>query len=184
MAAAECLSVERRSVDPRIVEESETLRTLAEVAVALTGFTGIVAVLGRRAGGEWSPLELLRLRMLLDTSLGVLFASLLPVLLLTLHPSRESLWRVSNSLQFLLHLGGAVVLYLRVSRLEASQWPPEERWLTAVFAPISTVLLAAQAGAVLGRLPGYESFVYLLGLMYFLVLAALHFVLLLVPGSR
>lgn len=166
------------------MEESETLRTLAEVAVALTGFTGIVAVLGRRAGGEWSPLELLRLRMLLETSLGVLFLSLLPVLLLTLRPSQETLWRVSNSLQGLLHLGGALVLYRRVSRLEPSQWPPEERWLTATFAPVSLAILAAQAGAALGCLSSYESFVYLLGLMYFLALAALHFVLLLVPSSE
>lgn len=166
------------------MEESETLRTLAEVAVALTGFTGIVAVLGRRAGGEWSPLELLRLRMLLETSLGVLFLSLIPVLILTLRPSQESLWRVGNSLQGLVHLGGAVLLYLRVSRLDPAQWPPEERWLTALFAPLSVIVIAAQGGAALGLLPGYGAFVYLLGLVYLLALAALHFVLLLVPERR
>ena len=166
------------------MEESETLRTLAEVAVALTGFTGIVAILGRRAGGEWSPLELLRLRMLLETSLGVLFLSLLPVLFLTLRPSKESLWCVCNSLQGVLHLGGAVLLYFRVSRLEPSQWPSEERWLTAVFAPLSLVIVTAQGGAALGLFPGYESFVYLLGLIYLLALAALHFVLLLVPSRQ
>jgi hypothetical protein len=163
------------------VEESETLRTLAEVAVALTGFTGIVAVLGRRAGGEWSPLELLRLRMLLETSLGVLFLSLLPVLLLTLRLSQETVWRVSNALQGVVHLGGALVLYLRVSRLAPSQWPSEERWLTAALAPVSLAILSVQSGAVFGLLSSYEFFVYLLGLVYLLALAALHFVLLLVP---
>ncbi len=165
------------------MEESETLRTLAEVAVALTGFTGIVAVLGRRAGGEWSPLEWLRLRMLLEASLAVLFLSLLPVLLSTLRPSQGSLWRVANSAQVVVHLGGALLLVLRVSRLEPSQWPSEERWLTALLAPLSLVIILVQAGAVLGLLPGVASFVYLLGLMYLLALAALHFVLLLLPGS-
>lgn len=166
------------------MEESETLRTLAEVAVALTGFTGIVAILGRRAGGEWSPLELLRLRMLLETSLGVVFLSLIPVLLLTLRISQGSLWRVSNALQGLIHLGGAIVLFLRVSRLEPSQWTPEERWLTVLFAPLSLLIVAGQGAAALGLLPDHGPFVYLLGLIYLLALAALHFVLLLLPGSQ
>jgi hypothetical protein len=43
------------------VEAFETLRSLSEVAIALTGFTGIIAVLGHRAEGLWGPLEWLRL---------------------------------------------------------------------------------------------------------------------------
>ena len=166
------------------MEEGETLRTLAEVAVALAGFTGIVAVLGRRAGGEWTPLELLRMRMLLETSLGVLFLSLLPIVVQPLRPSEESLWRISNGLQALLHLGGVLLLYRRVSDLEASQWPPEERWLTAALLPLSLVIIAVQVAVALGFLARYGAFAYLLGLVYFLGLAALHFVLLLVPGSK
>jgi hypothetical protein len=166
------------------VEENETLRTLAEVAVALTGFTGIVAVLGRRAGGEWTPLELLRLRMLLETSLAVLFLALLPLLLQALRPSEASLWRVGNGVQALVHAGGAAVLSLRVSRLEPSQWPSEERWLTAAFAPASLLVFAGQVAVALGALTRDGYFVYLLGLVYFVALAAVHFVLLLVPDRR
>ena len=33
------------------MEEGENLRTIAEVAIALVGFTGVVAVLGSRARG-------------------------------------------------------------------------------------------------------------------------------------
>jgi len=173
-----------RSVEPFFVEESETLRTLAEVAVALTGFTGIVAVLGRRAGGEWAPLEMLRLRMLLETSLGVLFLSLLPLVMQTLRPSEQSLWRVSNGLECLVYLGGLLLLCLRVSKLEPSQWPPEEKWLTAALVPLSLVILGLEAGFALGILTAYGSFAYLLGLAFLLGLAALHFVLLLIPGSK
>ena len=166
-----------------MMEENETLRTLAEVAVALTGFTGIVAVLGRRAGGEWTPLELLRLRMLLETSLAVLFMSLLPIAFQEVSRSEETLWRISNSLQVLVHLGGVLVLYFRVSGLEPSQWPPVERRLTAALLPLSIAIIAAQVATSIGILASYGYFLYLLGLVYLLALAALHFVLLLVPDA-
>jgi len=166
-----------------MMEENETLRTLAEVAVALTGFTGIVAVLGHRAGGEWTPLELLRLRMLLETSLAVLFLSLLPIVFQEVSQSEETLWRISNGLQVLVHLGGVLVLYFRVSRLEPSQWPPVERRLTAALLPLSIAIIAAQVATSIGILASHGYFLYLLGLVYLLALAALHFVLLLVPDA-
>jgi hypothetical protein len=166
------------------VEAFETLRSLSEVAIALAGFTGIVAVLGRRAGGQWDPLEWLRLRMLLETSLGVVFLSLIPVLLHQLEALQGALWRVGNGLQALVHVAGIVLLWLRFRKLEPSQWPPEERWLTAALVPISIAIVLLQGSFVLGKLAPYGFFLFLLGLIYLLAIAALHFVLLLVPDTE
>lgn len=156
------------------MEASETLRSLSEIAIALAGFTGIVAVLGHRAEGRWDPLEWLQLRMLLETSLGVFFLSLTPLLLQQLEPIQTVLWRLSNSLQASVHVAGVFVLYLRARKLEASQWPREERWLTAALLPVSFVIIGAQVSAVVGALAQYGFFLYLLGLVYLLGLAALH----------
>lgn len=165
------------------MEAFETLRSLSEVAVALTGFTGIVAVLGRRAGGQWGPLEWLRLRMLLETSLAVVFLSLIPILIGQLAGVRPAVWRVGNGFQALLHVAGIAILFLRFRKLEASQIPAEERWLTVALVPASVGIIAFQTSAALGALPQYGFFLYLLGLIYLLGLAALHFVLLLVPEN-
>jgi hypothetical protein len=46
----------------------DILTTTAEIGIALAGFSGIVAVLGRRAEGAWSGADRVRLAMLLETS--------------------------------------------------------------------------------------------------------------------
>jgi hypothetical protein len=166
------------------MEAFETLRSLSEVAIALAGFTGIVAVLGHRAGGQWGPLEWLRLRMLLETSLGVVFLALIPVLLHQLETFQGPMWRVCNGVQALVHAAGILLLYLRFRKLDPSQWPPEERWLSSALVPISIALVSFQGSMALGRLAPYGFFLYLLGLIYLLGIAALHFVLLLVPDTE
>lgn len=165
------------------MEAFETLRSLSEVAIALAGFTGIVAALGRRAGGRWSPLEWLRLRMLLETSLGVVFLSLLPVLVRQLATRQDLIWRIGNGAQALAHAAGMVLLFARFSKLDASQWPPEERRLTLVLVPVSLAIVLLQGAAASGALAPQAFFLFLLGLVYLLGIAALHFVLLLAPDA-
>ena len=162
----------------------ESLRSLSEVAVALAGFTGIVAVLGQRAGGQWSPLEWLRLRMLLETSLAVVFLSLLPELFHELEALERLTWRLADGIQALIHAGGIVLLYLRFQKLDPSEWPSEERWLTIALVPASVAIVSLQGLAAFGALASYGFFLFLLGLIYLLGIAALHFVLLLVPDHE
>jgi hypothetical protein len=58
-----------------------------------------------------------------------------------------------------------------------------ERRLTAALLPLSIAIIAGQLATSLGILASYAYFLYLLGLVYLLALAALHFVLLLVPDA-
>ena len=85
------------------MEHGDILRLIAEIAVALTGFTGIVAVLGRRARGDWSAEELLSLRVLIETSLTALFLSFAPDLLDMAVDSEVAVWRWSNGLLGIAH---------------------------------------------------------------------------------
>jgi hypothetical protein len=102
------------------VQEAETFRTLAEIAIALAGFTGIVAVLGRRVRGEWTPLEWARLRDLLLASLGVVFFAFIPELLYSVIPELPTVWRISSGF-FALYLSVLITCPAR------NDWPLGDR---------------------------------------------------------
>ncbi len=69
------------------------LSTLAEVAIAIAGFSGIVSVFGRRSVGQWSVAERARLTGLLIMSLTALLFCLLPFVLLSIPVSESTCWR-------------------------------------------------------------------------------------------
>jgi hypothetical protein len=80
------------------VEGSEVLQTLAEVAIALTGFTGIVVALHGRAGEPLSGFSLVRFRVLLIASLFAVAFSLLPFFFHHLGLSPPVTWSVCSGL--------------------------------------------------------------------------------------
>ncbi len=63
------------------MEGAEILQLLAELAVGVLGFSGVVAVLGRRSAGEWSPVDRSRFFVMVWTTALVLVSSLIPFLL-------------------------------------------------------------------------------------------------------
>ena len=67
----------RQAAEKRL-NPSETLSTIAELALGLAGFTGVLVVLGRQPG-RFSPAEGFRLAVLLVASLSALFLSLVPL---------------------------------------------------------------------------------------------------------
>jgi hypothetical protein len=60
------------------MEGNDILQTIAEIAIALTGFAGIVVALGGRRSEEFSGYALMRFRILLLASLLALGLALLP----------------------------------------------------------------------------------------------------------
>ena len=163
------------------MDESETLRTIAEIGIALAGFTGVVAVLGRRSRGDWSPLETLRLHILIQTSLLVVFLSFLPILLLRA-ASAEMAWRTANGA---CGLALVVTTYVIATRWRASgfSWEGESVRVNRILGAISTLalfpILLLQFAAALGASFIDAFLLYALALLYLLSLGAMNFVLLL-----
>ena len=59
------------------MEPGEALSTAAQIAVAHAGFAGVVVVFRRESVHEWSPINKVRLRLLLTNSiLALAFATL------------------------------------------------------------------------------------------------------------
>jgi len=53
---------------------------IASVAIAISGFSGVVAVFGGRADGKWSPAERFRTTNMLILSLGACLLSFVPLI--------------------------------------------------------------------------------------------------------
>lgn len=74
----------------------DILTTTAEIEVALAGFSGIVAVLGRRSEGAWSGADRARLAMLLETSFAAVLWSFAPLVLLSAELVPETVWLLTS----------------------------------------------------------------------------------------
>lgn len=117
---------------------------LVEASVAIAGFSGVVVAVGRRATGEWSPLERSRLLNLLSTSFAVLFYSLGALVLLHAGTAETILWRI-GSMGWALGATGAIVIVARrlaqIPRGDAERPSTASRvfWLggTGVFVALS-----------------------------------------------
>src|SRR5678816_2537124 len=86
------------------MEPGEALGIAAQIAVALTGFAGVVVVFRREAVHEWSGIDKLRLRLLLANSILPLSLSMLGLLLLTVEPMPPGIWIWCSGIAFVLSL--------------------------------------------------------------------------------
>jgi hypothetical protein len=82
------------------MQPSEALGVAAQVAVTLAGFAGIVVVFRPDSVHRWSPLDKLRLQLLLINSVLPLVDSLFGMLLLTFEPPPASIWRWCSGVGF------------------------------------------------------------------------------------
>src|SRR5919106_1589681 len=74
------------------------LYTLAEVAVTLAGFSGLVVVFRLRGAEAWTPTELRIFWLLIGDSFLVVIFALLPVPLALAGWSPKALWGLCNAL--------------------------------------------------------------------------------------
>ena len=156
-----------------MLSPESTLSTIAEISVALAGFTGVVAVLGSRRKHDWTPEERLQLRTLVETSLTALFLSFAPSVLSSFTASESVVWRTSNFLLGATHLAFISRFFVRtkIARPTGGQLA----LLVSGFAAILAHFLAAA-----GILPWYVA-IFIIGLLQQVLVAAFNFVLLLFP---
>lgn len=131
----------------------DIFHTLAEVAVAITGFSSLVVVF-RGSTGAWTRQDYIGLSFVLSWSIGCIFLSLLPILLVEFAVSLAAASQIGLfSTSVYMGLVAAVLTRLqnRVARAGGGTVPLRPRlWMGASF--ITIVLIALGAGA--GLLPG------------------------------
>lgn len=149
----------------------ELLFTIAEIAVALIGFSGVVTVLGHRGQGNWQAAEKVRLQAMVEPSIIALFGALSPATLGLILESGDSLWRLSNALVLAMHLVGFTAYTLRARHAETllSQ---------KLMASLAVLVFLVQASSLFNLMP-YHQFALVLGLLLGLMVAVFNFCLLL-----
>ena len=156
----------------------DTLHTIAEVGIAITGFAGIVAAIQRGANRATQPSVADPLGILLGTSLGTVFFCFVPEWLNSAIAAPDVVWRVSLAaygtyrlayLALILNAqrGGAVAISLSWKRFT-----------------VGVALGVLQLVAAAGFLSEFQYFLYLSGLLWGLIVASISFYTLLRDHTR
>lgn len=85
------------------MESGDILTTIAEIAIAIAGFSSVIVALSPKPISEWSPIERFNFRVLLQVAAVTVFFSLIP---LVLHRalSFDLAWRVALIFYGVVHL--------------------------------------------------------------------------------
>jgi hypothetical protein len=103
------------------MEPGEALGIAAQIGVTLAGFAGVVVVFRRETVHEWSPVDKLRLRLLLTNSILPLVLCMIGLLLLTIRPVPAGIWRWCSCFAFVVSLLFAITMTKMFRRLDLRQ---------------------------------------------------------------
>jgi hypothetical protein len=101
-----------------VVPQESLLMTIAQVAVTLAGFCGLVIAMRTTPTARWHARDTWSLAWMLGTSLGALFLALLPLLLESFGLSKGFLWMLATMIMSgaMLVFASAMALAGRLSR--------------------------------------------------------------------
>jgi len=161
----------------------DSLATVAEIGIALAGFSGLVVVLRKRSG-PLNEIEKYRMSVLLATAFGAMFLALLPGALQQLGLDDDVVWRASSgiltafSLAFVLGWVLSSRRFFNVAR---------EIFSVPAFSLMTIghlINLVSQLSVTLGMWGDGKTGVYLLGLLWLLAHASQQFVRMLFVQPR
>ena len=140
------------------MEFEKVFIALAEIGIAIAGFSGVVAAFGVRGAGQWTADDRLRLAILLTCSMTVVFFSLLPFAMTAMYIPATVVWRVASVLLAMWLILANILGFRSIARarhgfqLESRPWL---KWLVrigdaaAVGALSYNVIWMADAGLLL-----------------------------------
>lgn len=155
-----------------VLPESETLYTVAEVGIAITGFAGIVAAIGHRSDTVRSADAAANLRNLVGASLGTVLFSFVPVWLNAAINSPDAVWQVSNGAYGVYRLSYLAFIIVSIRR---GGKPIFEHTHQVVTLPLGIALGISHLIAAMGLLREFHYFIYLTGLFWGLGIGLLNF---------
>src|SRR5438105_7609606 len=167
------------------MEQQEFLVGVAQVAVTLAGFSGLVVAIRGAPPSDWHARDIWSLAWMFGTSFGALFLALLPLVLSAFHLRDDVIWIVSSLVMATFVILFSATMVTWGHRLTKAGHPPRVRFFPSVARSL-LVLSAALAGAgALGLFPQMRVGFFVLGLVTCLLVAALSlgvFLVLLAPA--
>ena len=152
-----------------MIEQADTLVTIAEVAVGLAGFSGIIVAIGRE---HWSESDVLSIWALLQASFGCVVLSFVPSLLAELIADEVLLWKVAVFCVLVFNLTILVVDWYRMLT-GPGVLPPIVLLVPGLLFPALLTIL--QVSVLLVYLDHLAYFTFLASLIWLLCVAVLWF---------
>lgn len=147
-----------------MLENTETLLSMAEIAAAFAGFAALVSVLRRRSGDAGDAVhDLLRLRLVISSGVAGVAAALIPVGLAGYGLDPALTWRIS-ALIFLVFDNGIIASFISDYRPVRGTFPPD-RLAVSLVSSLELVEQASLIAVVLGLSTGNASALYVTALI-------------------
>jgi len=153
----------------------ESLQTIAEVGVALAGFSGLVVAF-RKKSGPLTEVEKYRLQVLLALSFGAMFLSFLPEVLGSLELESNDAWTYSG---FALCLYSIIFLswWIRATRNFIHTFPEIFHWSVFTRMIIGHVgVIVLLLSAIFSLLSVKAAAAFVIALIWYLIHSAQQFV--------
>jgi hypothetical protein len=138
--------------------ESGILIGMAQICVALAGFTSIVAAMGNRDKGEWRKIDLYRFDNLLQTSLMGVVLGVCPIIFYKMGAAENIAWQLTAAAAAAYFVIGLVFGLKRARALPVNEFAEIPRVVTMIVF-VATIGLAGittlnAAGVVYSGRPG------------------------------
>ncbi len=147
-----------------MLENTDTLLSLAEIAAAFAGFAALVSVIRRKKGDpEEAVHDVLRLRLVISSSVVGVAAALVPVGLAGYGLAVSSVWRVS-SMAFLVMSYGIILSFVTAYKPVRGDFPPD-RLAVAVATSLEVVEQISLFVVLLGLSLGNPAALYVTALI-------------------
>jgi hypothetical protein len=156
------------------MNDHDVLLGLAGVAATFIGFAGVVFAVDRSSQRGVTGAERTALLHLLLPSIAALFLAFAPLVLAAGVDFRELQWRLANGVLAAVHL----LLIANATRAAIRSRLLEPIPLRFVLIPGGYLAVAANLAVVLGFFHGYGAMIYLGGLVWFLFVSAVQFIML------
>ena len=153
---------------------------IAQIAATFVGFAGVVFAVDRASASGVSGPERNAILNLLVPSIAVLFLTFIPLIAAAAVANDIEIWRAANAVLGTVHavlLAGAFRAAMRGQLLESVP-------LRVVLLGGGSVAVLANVAVVLGFAPRFASVAYLGGLVWFLFVSGIQFVMLVVLHVR
>ena len=155
--------------------DTDTLQVIAEVGIALAGFSGLFIAF-RRKSGPLDDVQKFRMSLLFILAFGATFLSFVPAILADLSVPDEQV-RAGASASLLLYSSFLLLWWFGGSRRLAKVVPEIFNWYAFTTMSVGHVIvLVLQLGVVLGLFDARAPGVFAMGLVWYLVHAAQQFV--------
>ena len=148
-----------------------TLNTIAQIAISLIGFSGIVVIFGDRFKRGWSAEESLQFYSLIAPPMVALFCSFIPKMLSTITQDWDLIWQISNAILGFLHLANFSYFVFKIKNAILFQ---KLAGLTGI------IIITAHFLTSLKIIPLLE-FIFITGLIQQIFVGVLNFTLLFKP---